>query len=365
MDWPGTPLTELLGIRYPIVQAPMAGPTTPELVASVSNAGGLGSLGAALMAPDDLRAAIRDIRSRTDRPFNVNLFVWRDPAQPEPALLEAVRAALAPVRRRLGLDDDALLPLPPSPRALLEKQLTVVCEEAVPVFSFAFGIPPLDEVRRAGALIAGTATTVEEAVALEDAGVDAVVAQGSEAGGHRGSFLAPFGESMVGGLALVPQVVDRVRVPVVAAGGIMDGRGIAAALALGAAGAQLGTAFLGCPESAAHPLHKAALQRLADTGTTVTAAYSGRPARAMRTGFITDLESVLPAPLDFPLQYAQTGRINGAAAGTGDADLMFLLAGQAAALSRSLPAADLVETLVRETQEVVERMTASGSRVRP
>jgi nitronate monooxygenase len=162
---------------------------------------------------------------------------------------------------------------------------------------------------------------------------------------------------MIGGLALVPQIVDRVGVPVIAAGGIMDGRGIAAALALGAEGAQLGTAFLGCPESGAHRLHKEALARLADTATCVTAMYSGRPARAMRTGLITDLEERLDAPLDFPLQYAQTGRIHYAAADRGDVDLMFLLAGQAAALSRSVGAAQLVETLATETRAVIERMT--------
>jgi nitronate monooxygenase len=199
----------------------------------------------------------------------------------------------------------------------------------------------------------GTATTVDEARALEVAGVDVVVAQGAEAGGHRGGFLAPFDESMIGGLALVPQIVDRVRLPVIAAGGIMDGRGIAAALALGAQGVQLGTAFLASPESAAHPLHRAALQHSADTDTCVTAMYSGRPARAVRTALIQDLEARLSAPLDFPLQYARAGPIHYAAAEAGDAELMFLLAGQAAGLSRSLPAAELLETLVSETQTVI------------
>jgi nitronate monooxygenase len=360
MQWPATRLTERLGIRHPIVQAPMAGATPPELVAAVSNAGGLGSLGGALMPPEALRTAIRDIRGRTDRPFNVNLFVWQDPVEPAPATLEAVRAALAPFRQRLGIPDDAILPLPPSPRALLEQQLVVVCEEAVPVFSFTFGIPPLDGVRETGAVIAGTATTVAEAVALEAAGVDVIVAQGAEAGGHRGSFLAPFAQSMIGGLALLPQIVDHVRVPVIAAGGIMDGRGIAAALALGAQGAQLGTAFLTCPESAAHVLHKAALARMADTDTCVTAMYSGRPARALRTELITDLEATLPAPLDFPLQYARTGRIHYAAAETGAEGLMFLLAGQAAALSRPLGAAELVETLAQEPRAVLDLMTRGG-----
>jgi nitronate monooxygenase len=201
-------------------------------------------------------------------------------------------------------------------------------------------------------VIMGTATTVDEAVALEQAGVDVIVAQGAEAGGHRGGFLADFDVSMIGTLALVPQVVDRVDIPVVASGGIMDGRGIAAALALGAHGAQLGTAFLACPESAAHPLHRAALSRAGDTGTCITAVYSGRPARALRTPLIRDLET-LPGPLEFPLQYARTGPIHYAAAEAADEDLMFLLAGQAAGLCRPLPAAELVETLARETETVI------------
>jgi nitronate monooxygenase len=358
MDWPASLLTERLGLRHPIIQAPMAGSTSPELVAAVSNAGGLGSLGGALLPPDVLRHAIRDIRRRTDRPFNVNLFVWQNPGDPDAATLESVRAALAPFRSRVGLRDDAVLPLPPSPRALLEQQLAVVCEETVPVFSFTFGIPPLSEVKRSGAVVAGTATTVEEAAALEEAGVDLVVTQSAEAGGHRGSFAAAFEVSMIGGLALIPQVVDRVRLPVIAAGGIMDGRGIAAALALGAHGVQLGTAFLACRESTAHPLHKATLRRLADTDTCVTAVYSGRPARVMRTTFITDLETRLRAPLDFPLQYGRTGPIHTAAADRGDTELMFVLAGQAAALSRSVGAAELVETLAAETEAVIGRLPA-------
>src|SRR2546421_595008 len=163
MRWPSTELTERLGLRYPIIQEPMAGATSPELVAAVSNAGGLGSLGGALLGPDDLRRAIGEIRRLTDRPFNVNLFAWRDPDEPGAAVLDALDAALRPYRARVGLPDDAILPLPPSPRALLERQLAVVCEEAVPVFSFAFGIPPLDDVKEPGAVIAGTATTVEKA----------------------------------------------------------------------------------------------------------------------------------------------------------------------------------------------------------
>jgi nitronate monooxygenase len=356
LRWPSTELTARVGVRYPIVQAPMAGSTSPELVAATSNAGGLGSLGGALLPPEDLRRAIGEIRRLTDRPFNVNLFAWSDPREPDAAAVEAVVAALAPYQARVGVPDDAVLPLPPSLGALLDAQLAVVAEEAVPVFSFAFGIPPLEAARAAGAVIMGTATTVEEAVALEQAGVDVVVAQGAEAGGHRGGFLAPFDESMIGTLALVPQIVDRVRLPVVAAGGIMDGRGIAAALALGAQGVQMGTAFLACPDSAAHPLHRAALERSADTDTCVTAVYSGRPARAVRTALIRDLEARLAAPLDFPLQYARTGPVHYAAADKGDADLMFLLAGQAARLARPLRAAELVETLAREAETVIRSL---------
>jgi len=172
MRWPTTELTERLGIRYPIIQAPMAGSTPPALVAAVSNAGGLGSLGAALLPPDDLRRAIGEIRRLTDKPFNVNLFAWRDPDRPDPAAVAAVVAALGPYRARLGVPDDAVLPLPPSLEALLEGQLAVVCDEAVPVFSFTFGIPSFDKVQATGAVIMGTATTVDEAVALEQAGVD-------------------------------------------------------------------------------------------------------------------------------------------------------------------------------------------------
>jgi len=353
MRWPSTELTERLGIRYPIIQAPMAGSTSPELVAAVSNAGGLGSLGAALLPPEDLRRAIAEIRRLTDRPFNVNLFAWREPDQPDAAAVAAVAAALAPYRSRVGLPDEAVLPLPPSLEALLQAQLAVVCEEAVPVFSFTFGIPPFDKVQATGAVIIGTATTVDEAVALEQAGVDVVVAQGAEAGGHRGGFLAPPEASLVGTVALVPQVADRVAVPVVASGGIMDGRGVAAALALGAHGAQLGTAFLTCPESAAHPAHRAALSRSSDTDTCVTAVYSGRPARAIRTALIRQLEADGPGPLEFPLQYGRTGPIHYAAAEAGEEDLMFLLAGQAAGLARSLPAAELVEAIARETEAVI------------
>lgn len=362
MPWPGTSFAERVGLRYPIVQAPMSGITPPALVAAVSNAGALGSLGAAFLGPDDLRDAIRAIRRITDRPFNVNLFVWRDPQEPTPDHVKAVDAALLPYRSSLGLPAGVVAPVPASPQELLVRQLKVVCDERVPAVSFTFGIPPLEDLQRSGALLIGTATTVAEAVAIEEAGADAVVAQGFEAGGHRGTFLAPVDRSMVGTFALVPQMVDRVAVPVIASGGIMDGRGVAAALVLGAQAAQLGTAFLACPESGAHPTHKAALPTIAETATTVTAAYSGKAARAVRTELIEDLEAKLPEPLEFPLQLARTVPIHLAAAQHQRPDLMLLLAGQAARLCRNLPAAQLVASLAAETEAVLR---AAGGRTCP
>jgi nitronate monooxygenase len=327
-----TRLTELLGIRLPIVQAPMAGgPSTPALAAAVSNAGGLGSLGGG--TPERLRAAIREVRALTDRPFAVNLFAPLPPAEAPREVVAAVHRALAPFRAELGL------PEPELPQRLappFEAQLEVVVEERVPVFSFTFGIPPLDGL---DCVTMGTATTVAEAVELERAGADVVVAQGAEAGGHRG------GDGMVATTALVPQVVGALSVPVVAAGGIMDGRGIAAALALGADGVQLGTAFLATPESGAPPAHKRALH----TGheTVVTSAYSGRPARAIRTPLIDALEAA-DAQAPYPLQAALVADLRRAGAELDRPDLQFLLAGQGAPLARDLPAGKLVEQLAQE-----------------
>ena len=347
MAWPRTRAAELLGIRYPIVQAPMAGATTPELVAAVSEAGGLGSVGAARTDPDELRATIRRIRELTDRPFNVNVFAWPPfDAEADPA---GVLSALMPLYEEVGVAAPSEVRAPFDPSTLLERQLTVVVEEKVPVFSFTFGIPPLDEVRAAGTVIAGTATTPAEAVALERAGVDLVVAQGSEAGGHRGTFLHAFDDALIGSLVLVPSVVDAVGVPVLAAGGVMDGRGVAAALALGADGVQVGTAFLPTSESALTDVERGVLAGAEST--VVTDRFTGRPARGVRTGLADRLADVDPLP--FPLQAVATGPVSRAALEQGRDDLALVLAGQGAPRGRSLGAAELVETLVRETEEVL------------
>jgi len=331
MAWYETPAARALGVRYPLLQAPMSGFTTPELVAAVSNAGALGSLGGAWLSPDELRAAIRAVRQLTDAPFMVNLFAW-----PEP---------------------DAA----PDAHPALDEQLTVVVEEQVPVFSFTFGIPNFANVKSAGATIVGTATTVAEAQALEAAGVDVVVAQGWEAGGHRGTFERPPAEVEVGGLALVPQVVDAVSVPVLAAGGIMDGRGIAAALALGAGGASLGTAFLTASEAATPPAFRRLLAGTPAEGTRVSRVFSGREARLVRTDAVEELVGAGRPPAPYPVQLDVTRPIHRAGLQADDPSRLFALAGQGAALVREAAAADLVATLVAETERAISRLGGDPS----
>jgi nitronate monooxygenase len=329
--------------------------TTPKLVAAVSNAGGLGSIGGAMLSADALREAIRATRALTDRPFGVNLFAPVDREQPSEEAVAAVQAVLDRFRAELGLERPEQLP-PLAPAGTLDAQLAVVAEERPPVFSFTFGTLPLEPAREAGAVLLGTATTVGEAIELEAQGVDAVVLQSGEAGGHRGTFAASFAEGLVGGLALTPQVVDRVRVPVVLAGGIMDGRGIAAALALGADGVQLGTAFLSSPESGTPEPYRQALAEAGPGSTAVTALLSGRPARMIRTELLDALEASGLDPLPFPLQGLAMADIRAAAVQKGYPELLFLLAGQGVGLARRLPAAELVATLARETADALARL---------
>jgi nitronate monooxygenase len=355
MVW-DTPLTELLGTRYPIVQAPMAGGfTTPELVAAVSSAGALGSLGGAMVPPEDLRGAIRSIRSRTDAPFAVNLFAPLPRPEADASRIEAIHGVLSRFREELGLPQPSEAAPAPPPFSFAD-QVAVVAEERVPVFSFTFGLPPLEQVKDAASVVLGTATTAAEAEKLVEHGVDVVVAQSFEAGGHRGTFDTSFERSLVGGMALLPQVVDRVSVPVVYAGGVMDGRGVAAAVALGAHGVQLGTAFLDCPESGAPDAYRRALAAATDDSSVITAAYTGRPARALHASYVDALERSGVDLLPYPLQALVAMDIRAAAAEQGRDDLLFVLAGQAAGMVRSLPAAELVETLVRETEETIARL---------
>ncbi|MEX8520299.1 MAG: NAD(P)H-dependent flavin oxidoreductase [Leptothrix sp. (in: b-proteobacteria)] len=349
-----TSLTALLGIEHPIIQAPMAGgATTPELVAAVSNAGGLGSFAAATLSPAAIREGVARIRALTDRPFNVNLFVLDDSYQPDAATLARAQARLAPYRAELGL----ATPATPArycedPRA----QLATLLALAPPVVSFTFGIldaATVQAFQRAGSRVMGTATTAAEALAWQNVGADLVCAQGAEAGGHRGTFLSnDFDAASIGLMALLPAVAAAVQIPVVAAGGLMDGRGIAAVLALGAHGVQLGTAFLACPESGiAAPWKDAVLNAGRDSRLTrLTRSFSGRPARGLVNRFMDELKSVEAELPPYPVQNLLTQDIRAAAARLGRPELMSLWAGQGVAQTRALPAAELMAALLREWQ---------------
>lgn len=348
--WPDRRLCDLLRIEHPIIQAPMAGSATPALAAAVSNAGGLGSLGCGNSSAAEVRELAAAVRAGTNRPYNLNFFAHAV-ACTSPEVLARTRERLAPFAAKLGVD----LPttLPDLPAGFDDALLGLVLELRPPVVSFHFGMPEpaaIQALEAEGIVLLATATTVAEARRLEAAGIDVVVAQGYEAGGHRGSHAPTAAADGIGTMALVPQVVDAVGVPVVATGGIV------AAMALGAAGVQLGTAFLGSPEAATEPARRAALRAATDEDTMVTDAVSGRAARARRSGYALEMaRSSEPLPA-FPQLYALTTPRRTAAEATGDADITFQLYGQAAALTRELPAADLVLQLVEETRALAARL---------
>ena len=320
----------------------MAGdPSTPELAAAVSNAGGLGSLGAAYMTPDEILQAVRQTRALTSRPIHVNLFCggFTIPAfDPAPML-----AILSEIHAALGLPEPTT---PPPPRDPFADQFAAVLECRPEVFSFTFGVldaPAMAQLRSRGIAIWGTATTVEEGRILVEAGVDAVVAQGAEAGAHRGTFAAPFEASMIPTAQLVREIAAFA--PVIAAGGIMDGRDVSTMLDYGASAAQLGTAFLPSPESGASPAYKQALLAATSDTTVITRAFSGRPARGLRNEFIAKLEGQEDAILPYPIQNALTRSMRTAAAKLGQAGFLSLWAGQGVARCRAMPAAALVKQL--------------------
>jgi nitronate monooxygenase len=351
--WPRTDFLKLLGITHPVVQAPMSGFTPPALVTAVCNAGGLGSIGCVGQPPDLVREQVATVRQATNRPFNLNFFVHRRP-QTRSEVTSRVRAKLAAYFDEFGL---GAVPEPKEPFSSFDaEQLELVLELRPRVVSFHFGLPETVAVRRlkeAGCIILSSATTVAEARSLEANGADVIIAQGFDAGGHRGSFSGSAGAGMIGTMALVPQIVDAVRVSVIAAGGIADGRGIAAAFALGASGVQMGTAFLGCPEATVSPLYRARLRTATDEATEVTRAFTGRPARALRNRFVMEMADT--DLLDFPLQASLVGPLWRLLNEEARAAFMPVWAGQAAPLVRDLPAAQLIEDLVAEAQAVFER----------
>jgi len=339
-------LRRLLGIELPIIQAPMAGVQGSELAVAVSSAGGLGSLPCAMLSPDAIREELRAIRARTDRPFNVNFFC-HVPPEPSAEREAGWRAALSPYYREFGIEISAI---PDGQgRAPFDRQAADLLEAFRPaVVSFHFGLPSaalLGRVKGWGSKILSSATTVEEARWLEAHGADAIIAQGLDAGGHRGMFLSHDLSTQVGTFALLPQIVRAVKLPVVAAGGIADATGVAAALALGAAGVQVGTAYLLCPEARTSAVHRAALKSGAARTTAVTNLFTGRPARAIVNRIVRELGPISAATPAFPLAVAAIAPLRSHAEKLDSGDFSPLWSGQNASGCREIPAADLTREL--------------------
>jgi nitronate monooxygenase len=333
----------------PLIQAPMAGAQGPEITIAVCKAGGLGSLPAAMLTPDGLREQIAAVRQATDAPFNVNFFCHAEPTS-DPEIEARWRKRLAPYYAEAGVDPSTI---PAGPvRAPFDAALCAVIEETRPaVVSFHFGLPPaelLSRVKAAGALILSSATTVAEARWLEQRGVDAVIAQGREAGGHRGMFLSNDIDAQPGLISLMPQVRDAVRLRVVAAGGISDGRGIAAAFALGADAVQIGTAYLRTPEATISPLHRAALANAHDDATRLTNVFTGRPARGLINRFVAEVGPMCEDAPQFPLAAGAAAPLRAAAEKRGSGDFSPLWAGESVALAREEGAEALTRRLWAE-----------------
>jgi nitronate monooxygenase len=351
-SWPDRRVLDLLKIEIPIIQAPMAGADSVALARSVSSTGALGSLACPLLSPDGVRDAVRALRDGMSRPFNLNFFCHAMET-PDAAARERWKAFLKPHYDRLGLEIEAVaesrLRLP------FNDEMCAVVEEVRPeVVSFHFGLPSpdlLDRIRKHDIKILSTATTVREAKWLEERGCDAVIVQGAEAGGHRAMFLEANVAAQTGLFALLPQVVDAVSIPVIAAGGIADARGVVAAFALGASAVQIGTAYLFCPEANISPLYRRALEAASETGTAVTNLFSGRPARGILNRFVAEAGPMSEAALAFPYAATLVAPLRAASEKAGSPDYMQMWAGQASGLVKPMPADEFTRKLAAEALE--------------
>lgn len=355
--WHDTPFARRLGLAAPIVQGPFgSGLSAVDLTVAVSESGGLGSFGVHHLSRDGIRDIAARIREKTRKPFALNLWIPFEDSESPRVSDEQFAAAIERLRPYY---DELGVPTPSRPARFTPpyaEQMEAVLEARPAVFSFVFGIPEpavLARCKELDIVTFATVTNVEEALAAERAGVDVVVASGLEAGGHRISFLRRAEDSLIGSLALVPQVVDAVRVPVIAAGGIADGRGIAAALCLGAQGVQIGTAFLACDESAASPLHRAQLHSPAARNTALTRAFTGRLARGIRNRFVDEMRAHEHDVPQYPVQGWLTAQMKPAALAKERADLLSLWSGQSAALIKHHKAAELFRALFEQTGEVL------------
>ncbi|WP_460163826.1 NAD(P)H-dependent flavin oxidoreductase [Pseudomonas sp. S2_F03] len=352
-QWPDTRILDLLGIDLPIIQAPMAGANGSAMVIAASNAGGLGSMPAAMLSIEQLREELKTIRQHCQRPFNINYFCHQPPA-PDEQRARDWKQLLEPYYRELGVDFEA--PTPVSNRAPFDAAACELVEEFRPeVVSFHFGLPEkslLDRVKATGAKILSSATTVEEAVWLEQHGCDAIIAMGYEAGGHRGMFLSEDLSSQVGTFALVPQIVDAVKVPVIAAGGISDARGVAAAFMLGASAVQVGTAYLFTPEAKVSKSHYTALRTAKESETAVTNIFTGRPARGILNRAMRELGPISDKAPTFPLAGGALMPLRA----KDEADFSNLWAGQAFRLSAEMTTAELTRRLAEEALAKLTRL---------
>ncbi|AWM86812.1 nitronate monooxygenase family protein [Microvirga sp. 17 mud 1-3] len=359
--WPDRRFQDFFGIELPIIQAPMAGSVGSEMVIAVSEAGGLGSLPCAMLNPEQMRNELGVIRQRTSRPINLNFFCHRPP-KADPVREAAWKQRLEGYYVELGLDPQVLVPA--AARAPFDDTMCDLVEEFRPeVVSFHFGLPEptlVKRVKATGAKVVSSATTVDEARWLESQGCDAIIAQGYEAGGHRGIFLTSDISTQAGTMALVPQIVDAVSVPVIAAGGIADARGIVAALALGASAVQIGTAYLFSPEAKVSSIHRNALKRAKDNDTVLTNVFTGRPARGIVNRVVHEVGPMSDLAPVFPLASGALAPIRSKAEAGGSGDFSPLWAGQAAALGREAPAGELTQQLGLDVLAILSRLNPAG-----